>query len=147
MLSCISSTLLHRHLLSLLIIYVKMPCPSIIKTYSICHHTMFFHSNVDALCGLVIISSIYFLTTGVPKLRVYVPITGLICTITILVLELTMQLSYSFSIFSAFVVGAFAALISYDIAKVLEARLINYESPESACDEMKMRASDLNLKN
>ena len=23
-----------------------MPCPSIINTYSICHHTMFFHSNV-----------------------------------------------------------------------------------------------------
>ena len=45
MLSCISSTLLHRHLLSLLIIYVEMPCPSIINTYSICHHTMFFHSN------------------------------------------------------------------------------------------------------
>src|SRR3954462_10509065 len=45
MLSCISSTLLHRHLLSLLIIYVDMPCPSIINTYSICHHTMFFHSN------------------------------------------------------------------------------------------------------
>ena len=46
MLSCISSTLLHRHLLSLLMIYVKMPCPSIINTYSICCHTMFFHSNV-----------------------------------------------------------------------------------------------------
>ena len=45
MLSCISSTLLHRHLLSLLMIYVKMPCPSIINTYSICRHTMFFHSN------------------------------------------------------------------------------------------------------
>ena len=44
--SCISSTSLHRQLLSLLIIYVKMPCPSIINTYSICHHTMFFHSNV-----------------------------------------------------------------------------------------------------
>src|SRR5918996_1660761 len=44
--SCISSTLLHRHLLSLLIIYVKMPCPSIINKYSICHHTMFSHSNV-----------------------------------------------------------------------------------------------------
>ena len=35
-----------RHLLSLLTIYVEMPCPSIINTYSICHHTMFFHSNV-----------------------------------------------------------------------------------------------------
>src|SRR4051812_22020154 len=46
MLSCISSTLLHRHLLSLLIIYVEMPCPSIINTYSIYHHTMFFNSNV-----------------------------------------------------------------------------------------------------
>ena len=46
MLSCISSTLLHHHLLSLLIIYVEMPCPSIINTYSICHHTMFFHSNI-----------------------------------------------------------------------------------------------------
>ena len=46
MLSCISSTLLHRHLLSLLIIYVEMPCPSIINTYFICNHTMFFHSNV-----------------------------------------------------------------------------------------------------
>ena len=45
MLSCISFTLLHRHLLSLLIIYVEMPCPSVINTYSICHHTMFFHSN------------------------------------------------------------------------------------------------------
>ena len=44
--SCISFALLHRHLLSLLMIYVKMPCPSIINTYSICHHTMFFHSNV-----------------------------------------------------------------------------------------------------
>ena len=29
------------HLLSLLIIYVEMPCPSIINTYSIYHHTMF----------------------------------------------------------------------------------------------------------
>ena len=46
MLSCISSTLLHHRLLSLLIIYVKMPCLSIINTYSIYHHTMFFHSNV-----------------------------------------------------------------------------------------------------
>ena len=46
MLCCISLTLLHRHLLSLLIIYVEMPCPSIINTYSIYHHTMFFHSNV-----------------------------------------------------------------------------------------------------
>src|SRR3989337_2451537 len=27
-------------------IYVKMPCPSIINTYSICHHSMFFHSNI-----------------------------------------------------------------------------------------------------
>src|SRR5215216_4083531 len=27
-------------------IYVKMPCPSIINTYSLCRHTMFFHSNV-----------------------------------------------------------------------------------------------------
>ena len=44
--SCISFASLHRHLLSLLMIYVKMPCPSIINTYSICRHTMFFHSNV-----------------------------------------------------------------------------------------------------
>src|SRR3954467_7354754 len=35
------STLLHRHLLSLLIIYVEMPCPSIINTHYICQHTMF----------------------------------------------------------------------------------------------------------
>ena len=46
MLSCISSTLLRRHLLSLLIIYVKMSCPSIFCTYSMCRHTMFFQSNV-----------------------------------------------------------------------------------------------------
>ena len=46
MLSCISSTLLHHHLLSLIMIYVKMPRPSIINTYSISRHTMFFHSNV-----------------------------------------------------------------------------------------------------
>ena len=44
--SCISFASLHRHLLSLLMIYVKLPCPSIINTYSICRHTMFFHSNV-----------------------------------------------------------------------------------------------------
>lgn len=44
--SCISFASLHRHLLSLLMIYVKMSCPSIINTYSICRHTMFFHSNV-----------------------------------------------------------------------------------------------------
>ena len=44
--SCISFASLHHHLLSLLMIYVKMPCPSIINTYSICRHTMFFHSNV-----------------------------------------------------------------------------------------------------
>ena len=44
--SCISFASLHCHLLSLLMIYVKMPCPSIINTYSICRHTMFFHSNV-----------------------------------------------------------------------------------------------------
>ena len=43
--SCISFASLHRHLLSLLMIYVKMSCPSIINTYSICHHTIF-HSNV-----------------------------------------------------------------------------------------------------
>ena len=43
--SCISFASLHRHLLSLLMIYVKMPCPSIINTYSICRHTLFFHSN------------------------------------------------------------------------------------------------------
>ena len=43
--SCISFASLHRHLLSLLMIYVKMPCPSIIDTYSICRDTMFFHSN------------------------------------------------------------------------------------------------------
>jgi hypothetical protein len=44
-LSCVSSASLHRHVLSLLIIYVKLPCPPIINTHSICHHTMFFHSN------------------------------------------------------------------------------------------------------
>ena len=27
------------------IFFVVMPCPSFIITYSICHHTMFFHSN------------------------------------------------------------------------------------------------------
>ena len=43
--SCVYFASLHRHLLSLLMIYVKMPCPSIINTYFICRHTMFFHSN------------------------------------------------------------------------------------------------------
>src|SRR3989337_3168729 len=45
MMLCIASTLLHRHLLSLHIIYVNMPCLSIFSTYSICHHTIFLHSN------------------------------------------------------------------------------------------------------
>ena len=43
--SCISFASLHHHLLTLLMIHVKMPCPSIINTYSICRHTLFFHSN------------------------------------------------------------------------------------------------------
>ena len=44
---CIASTLLHYHYLSLHIVYVNMPCLSIFSTYSICHHTIFIHSNAD----------------------------------------------------------------------------------------------------
>ena len=37
--------LLHYHYLSLHIVYVNTPCLSIFSTYSICHHTIFIHSN------------------------------------------------------------------------------------------------------
>ena len=46
MTSCITSTLLHHHLLSLSIIYEYMPYLSIFCTYSMCHHTIFIHWNV-----------------------------------------------------------------------------------------------------
>lgn len=46
-----------------------------------------------------------------------------------LCLELTMQLSYSFSIFSAFVVGFFAAIIGTDLAKYIESKFL-YDKQE-----------------
>src|SRR3989337_1665358 len=46
MMLCIATTLLHCHLLSLHITYVSMPFLSIFSTHSICHHTIFLHSNV-----------------------------------------------------------------------------------------------------
>ena len=78
-------------------------------------------------------------------MKIIIAILGVVCISFMIILELTMQLTYSFSIFSAVVVGFFSSFIGIDVSRLIERKIFNIRQPKIPQENQDSFDSDYNI--